>query len=64
MPYLSLLCQKICGIAVIFAFFNLIPIRGKSYVVAVNTDRQPIETQQNVATDDRCVADGQSWEPT
>ena len=41
-------------------FFNLIAIRRKSYVASVNADRRPIETQQNVVIDGRCVADGRS----
>ena len=39
------------GIPIIFALFNLIAIRSKSCVVAVDADQRRIETQQNVAID-------------
>ena len=48
------------GIPIIFVLFNLIAIRSKSYVVAVDADRWRIKTQQNVAIDGRSVADGRS----
>ena len=61
---ISLVKQKIMGIPIIFALFNLIAIRSKSYVVAVDADLRRIETQQNVAIDGRSVADGRSFRPT
>ena len=57
---ISLVWRKNCAIAQFFACFNLIAIRVKSYVASVNADRRPIETQQNVVIDGRCVADGRS----
>ena len=51
--HISFLAQKIRGIPRILALFNLIAIRGKSYVVAVDADRRRIETQKNVVIDDR-----------
>ena len=36
------------GIPIIFALFNLIAIRSKSYVFAVDADRRRIETQNKM----------------